>query len=117
MAQRSQSGWRWIANSQKFAVGAGSLLYEQQTPRSVCPCLWRSPGLVDHQHPAKAGPGKTDEREGVQAVTGADLGKAPLKTQHTHASLQKFIECGLVIERSWTGPLFYWELSSNALIA
>jgi hypothetical protein len=32
MAPRSESGWRWMATSQKFAVGAGSLLYEQQTP-------------------------------------------------------------------------------------
>jgi len=34
MAPRSQSGWRWMATSQKFAAVAGSLLYEQQTPRS-----------------------------------------------------------------------------------
>jgi hypothetical protein len=34
---------------------------------------------VDQQHPAKAGPGKTDERRGVQTVSGADLGKADLK--------------------------------------
>ena len=46
---------------------------------SVCSCLRRSPGLVDQQHPAKAGPGKTDERRGVQTVSGADLGKADLK--------------------------------------
>jgi hypothetical protein len=42
---------------------------------SVRSCLWRSPDLVDQQHPAKAGPGKTAERGRVQAVTGADLGE------------------------------------------
>jgi len=30
--------------------------------------------------PAKAGPGTTPEREGVQAVTGADLGEESLST-------------------------------------
>jgi hypothetical protein len=33
---------------------------------------------VDPQHPAKAGPGTTDERRRVQTVTGADLGEADL---------------------------------------
>ena len=37
---------------------------------------------MDQQLPAKAGPGKTDERGGVQAVTGADLGEKYL-VQHS----------------------------------
>ena len=45
---------------------------------AVRPGLWRAPGLVDPQHPAKAGPGKTTERRRVQTVTGTDLGEAAL---------------------------------------
>lgn len=52
--------------------------------------------------------GTTNERGAIQTGTGADLVKATLKTQRIHGSLQKFIECPLVIERSWTGPLFCW---------
>ncbi len=33
---------------------------------------------MDQQHHPQARPGRTDERVGVQAVTGADLGKAEL---------------------------------------
>ena len=47
---------------------------------SVCPCLWRFSDLVDQRHPAKAGLGKTPERRGVQAGTGADLGEESLST-------------------------------------
>ena len=50
----------------------------------VRPCLWRTPDLVDQQHSAKAGPGKTTERRRVQAVTGADLGEEDLM-QHSAA--------------------------------
>ena len=39
--------------------------------------------MVDQQHPAKAGPGKTDERRGFQAVTGEDLGE---KDQMQHSA-------------------------------
>ena len=46
----------------------------------VRPCLWWSPDLVDQRHSAKAGPGKTVERRGVQAGTGADLGEETLST-------------------------------------
>ena len=57
---------------------AGRVEKKHPVSLSIRSCFWRSPGLVDQQHPAKAGPGKTDERRRVQAVSGADLGEADL---------------------------------------
>jgi hypothetical protein len=57
---------------------AGRVETRNQASVSIQSYLWRSPGLVDPQHPAKAGPGKTTERRRVQTVTGADLGEADL---------------------------------------
>jgi hypothetical protein len=59
---------------------AGRVETRNQASVSIQSYRWRSPGLVDPQHPAKAGPGKTTERRRVQTVTGADLGEAHLSS-------------------------------------
>ena len=56
---------------------------------SVCPCLWRSPGLVDQQRLQEARPGKTNERGRVQTVTGADLGERSASVVEAHKRLDE----------------------------
>ena len=48
---------------------------------SVRTGLWRSSGLVDTQHPAEAGPGKTFERGRVPQVPGPDLDEGVLTAE------------------------------------
>ena len=70
----------------------------------LCGRCWAQILAID-QRLAPAG-AEQHEHRSVQAITGADLGQAAVNAKGSHAPLQKFIECALVIERSWTGPLF-----------
>ena len=65
-----------------------------------CPCLRRSPSLVDWQRLLETQTGKTPQRGGVSQGARADLAETILNGRTAHSSQQNVIRWDLVIERS-----------------
>jgi hypothetical protein len=63
---------------------------------------------VDQSDFQQAQPCQTHDRESFSQVIGEDVGKADLIGSIRLHSVTEIHKMQFVIERSWTGPLFYW---------